>query len=446
MNAILFIELTLLTTSLSLAVIFYLSWHTMGRQKYSLIWTVTFLAIVLQRIFNINKAEFDSPTVHWMLVCILSVASVVLAAWGHILRTKIKVPLNYLFGSSVVVILLTFYFTAIQPYTGLNMSIYVFYNAVVLFGVGVIILKHKKKTMPAEIGAAASYMVLAVFQVVAGTLALMQGETRNEALLEFYIMVNFVILPGTFIAMGLFTVFILASDLNERLSKLMEQKNKMFANVTHDLRTPLTNIKMQLEAMEDGALDHSEKSYSLLQKKLGNLNMMVGDLYHLSLMESGSFVLNKQDVVINNIVKEAVDSFASLAKRSDLALSFDANGNDDVLAHADSGRLLQVFNNLLKNSVRYTDAGGQIMVSTTVENERMLIAFEDSSPGVSDTDLNYLFNRLYQAEKTKNKANGGSGLGLSIVESIVSAHDGKVTAEHSRLGGLKVTVVLPLIP
>lgn len=443
MNAILFIELTLLTTSSILAIIFYLSWRTMGREQYSLIWTLTYVAIVFQRIFNINKGEFDSPELHWMIVCTLSVLSVVLAAWGHILRSENKLPIKYIFGSSAIILFLTFYFTAIEPYAGLSMSLYVFYNALLLFCVGIIILKHPKKTMPAEIGAASAYITLAIFQLVAGSIALMQGETRNEALLEFYIMVNFVILPGAFIAMGLFTVFILASDLSERLAKLMEQKNKMLADVTHDLRTPLANIKMQLEAMEDGALDHSEKSYSLLQKKLSNLNHMVGDLYHLSLMESDSLVLNKREEEITSIVEESVESFQASAIRSKLSLSMYCVSNQDIHVYADRGRLLQAFNNLIKNSIRYTDSNGIIRITISTEREEVIITFEDTAPGVADTDLENLFNRLYQAENTKNRSNGGSGLGLSIVESIINAHEGRVTAAHSELGGLGVVVRLP---
>ena len=443
MNPILFIELTLLITSASLAIITYLSWRTMGNHKYTLIWTFTFLAIVLQRIFNINKAEFDSQTVHWMLVCILSVLSVVTAAWGHILRSQVNFPTKYLFGSCFAVILATFYFTAIDPYVGLNMSIYVFYNALVLFSVGIIILKRPHKTMPAEIGAATAYFILSIFQIVAGTIALMQGETRNEALLDFYIMVNFVILPGSFIATGLFTVFILASDLSEKLSQLMAQKNRMLADVTHDLRTPLTNIKMQLEAMEDGALDHSEKSYSTLQKKLGNLNMMVGDLYHLSLIDSGALVLHKRDIVLSDIVKESIDSFQAQANKAQLSISFSDPKEEGVEVNADSGRLLQVFNNLLKNSIRYTDPGGEVRASLIANKKEVTVTIEDTSPGVADFDLEQLFDRSYQAENTKSRSNSGSGLGLSIVESIVNAHDGRVIAEHSELGGLRVSVILP---
>lgn len=445
MNAILFIELTLLITSSALAIIFYTAWRTMGKQKYSLIWTVAFLVIVIQRIFNINKAEFDSHTLYWMIVCILSVSSVVLGAWGHILRTKSQFNLNYLFGSCLLVILMTFYFTEIEHHVGLSMSIYVFYNTFVLFCVGIMILKRPKKIMPAEIGASASYILLALFQGLAGTLALMQGENINESLREMYILVNFVTLPAAFIAMGLFVVFILASDLSEKLSQLMAQKNSMLADVTHDLRTPLTNIKMQLEALEDGALEHSEKSYSSLQKKLGNLNQMVGDLYQLSLIESGSLVLNKQDELIEHILNESIESFQPLAIKAQLSVNYQNTAKDEIVVNADAGRLLQAFNNLLKNSIRYTDPQGTINISVFVDDLEVAILFEDTSPGVGTSDLAHLFDRLFRVENTKLRSKSGSGLGLSIVKSIINAHGGTVTAGHSRLGGLSVMVKLPKI-
>jgi len=445
MDAIFFIELTLLITSSALAIIFYTAWRTMGKQKYSLIWTVAFLVIVLQRIFNINKDVFDSHTLHWMIVCSLSVLSVVLGAWGHILRTKSQFNLNYLFGSCLLVILMTFYFTKIDHHVGLSMSIYVFYNTLVLFCVGIMIIKRPKKIMPAEIGAAASYILLAIFQGFAATLALMQGENINESLRDMYILVNFVTLPAAFIAMGLFVVFILASDLSEKLSQLMAQKNSMLADVTHDLRTPLTNIKMQLEALEDGALEHSEKSYSSLQKKLGNLNRMVGDLYQLSLIESSPLMLNKQDELIEHILNESIESFQPLANKAELSINYQNTVKDQIVVNADAGRLLQAFNNLLKNSIRYTDAQGKINISVFVDNLEVAILFEDTAPGVDTSDLAHIFDRLFRVENTKLRSKSGSGLGLSIVKSIINAHEGTVSAGHSRLGGLSVMVKLPRI-
>jgi len=231
----------------------------------------------------------------------------------------------------------------------------------------------------------------------------------------------------------------------ELMSQLMDQKNQMLADVTHDLRTPLTNIKMQLEALEDGALEHSEKSYNSLQKKLGNLNLMVGDLYQLSLIESGSLALNMQDVLIESIVNESIESFQPLANKAELSISYQNLSKEKIMVYADSGRLSQTFNNLLKNSIRYTDPNGKINVTISADSSEVNISFDDTSPGVIDHDLRHLFDRLFRANNTKGRSKNGSGLGLSIVNSIIEAHSGTVTAEHSSLGGLRVIVKLPKI-
>jgi len=237
----------------------------------------------------------------------------------------------------------------------------------------------------------------------------------------------------------------LVTERASMMAELMDQKNKMLAEVTHDLRTPLTTIKMQLEALEDGALPHTDKSYSSLQKKLSSLNQMVGDLYQLSLVETGSLVLNKQDIVINHVLCDAVESFQPLANKAQLTLTFCDQAQAELEVNADAGRLTQVFNNLLKNSIRYTDPQGKIEVLIAVAANEVVITFEDSSPGVADNELNQLFTRLFRAEATRERAANGSGLGLSIVSSIIMAHGGQVYAEHASLGGVRIVVKLPIV-
>lgn len=220
MNPVLFIQLTLMIISLTLAIIFAMAWKSMGRKTYTLIWAITFVVIVVQHTANIFQDAISPFWAYWVFVCILSMMSASMGAWGHILRTQTNVPKYLLPGGLAVFALLTFYFTAIDHHVGLRMSLYIFYNVVVLVFVGVIILRHRRRPRPAEIGTAASYFFLALFQTLAGVLALLQGEDVNPLLRETYIYTNFVTLPATFTAMGLFTVFMLASDLSEDMRKL----------------------------------------------------------------------------------------------------------------------------------------------------------------------------------------------------------------------------------
>ncbi len=231
----------------------------------------------------------------------------------------------------------------------------------------------------------------------------------------------------------------------EMLSELMDQKNKMLADVTHDLRTPLSTIKLLIEALEEGVIENSEKSYRSVKLKLSNLNKMVGDLYQLSLVETSNLVLQKSDVNINNLLIDVIDAFKPLATNNKILISSDIQSSNAFNVNADPDRLTQVFSNVLENCISYTEPEGKIVVSTVIDNKKIVIVIEDSAPGVDDNELEQLFTRLYRAKATRDRSSTGSGLGLSIVESIVKAHDGTVSAQHSVLGGLCLRITFPII-
>ena len=220
MNSVLFAQLTVIFTSLTLALIFFMAWQTMGRKKYTLLWSITFLTIVVQRIFNIFSEDIKPYILYWMIVCCLSMLSVVLGAWGHFLRTRSRLNIRHFFASTLVLLVLTYYFTDVNSHVGLSMSLYVYHNAILLFIVGIVILRYREKTPPAELGASISYILLAVFQFMAATFALLQGKELNPFFQELYIYLNFVTMPAAFTAMGLFVVFMLASDLSENMKAL----------------------------------------------------------------------------------------------------------------------------------------------------------------------------------------------------------------------------------
>ena len=111
---------------------------------------------------------------------------------------------------------------------------------------------------------------------------------------------------------------------------------------------------------------------------------------------------------------------------------------------ADRERLQQLFTNLLDNSLKYTDKGGELAISLACSNSRAIIEFQDSAPGVSVDELDRLFDRLYRVEASRNRSSGGAGLGLAICRNIVEAHDGTITAEPSPLGGVLIRVNLPV--
>jgi two-component system sensor histidine kinase BaeS len=113
--------------------------------------------------------------------------------------------------------------------------------------------------------------------------------------------------------------------------------------------------------------------------------------------------------------------------------------------HGDGQRLGQLFANLLENTLRYTDAGGQIWLHGHINKQGISLNFEDSKPAVPDEAIEKLFDRLYRVDSSRNRNYGGSGLGLAICKNIVHAHGGTISALHSELGGLRIEIKFPLV-
>ncbi|QSX37530.1 ATP-binding protein [Shewanella sedimentimangrovi] len=230
----------------------------------------------------------------------------------------------------------------------------------------------------------------------------------------------------------------------EMMSELMEQKNQMLAEVTHDLRTPLAMVKIQLEALQDGVLQPDDSSYELLQKRIANLNHLVGDIYQLSLMDSGALILNRQPTQISELLASSVESFRPMMQQKAIQLALTDETSHQLEPLLDQGRMMQLMNNLLKNCYRYTDDWGQARVVLSQDDNWLVIEVEDSKPAITTEELARIFERLYRAGSTKDRSQSGSGLGLWICKSIVEAHGGEISASASSLGGLAIRIRLPL--
>jgi len=132
------------------------------------------------------------------------------------------------------------------------------------------------------------------------------------------------------------------------------------------------------------------------------------------------------------------------SQRSETGISIDVIQNtshSDILG--DAQRLGQLVDNLLQNSLRYTDPNGKLIVELNKLDDQLQIRWFDSGPGLTDADLPQLFDPLFRAEKSRNRSSGGAGLGLAIAAKIVSAHQGTMSADHSKLGGLELTILIP---
>lgn len=236
----------------------------------------------------------------------------------------------------------------------------------------------------------------------------------------------------------------LESDFNS-LAQVLENNEKsrrqLVADIAHDLRTPLTIIRGETKALMDGIRPTTKEALASLNAEATYLSRMVDDLYHLSLY----------DISAMHYVKEEIDLVEKLTKIAELVRPhFAAKGITLTLScppaaviFGDRQRLHQLFSNLFDNSLKYTDANGQVAVTAEHRPGAVVIQFQDSTPAVPNQDLPRIFDRLYRVDNSRQRNSGGSGLGLAICKSIVTAHEGTIEAGKSSLGGLSITITLP---
>ena len=237
----------------------------------------------------------------------------------------------------------------------------------------------------------------------------------------------------------------LARDFNQlasTLEKNQQMRRAWMADISHELRTPLTILQGELEALQDGVRQVTPDSLTSLQMEVTILSKLVNDLHQLSLSDEGALEYQKASLDIISLLERAAGFFRLRFAERGLNLRLELP--EQARVFGDSNRLMQLLNNLLENSLRYTDPGGELLIEGKNLDGRLVLHFIDSAPGVNDEQLSHLFNRFYRAEGSRNRASGGSGLGLSICQNIVTAHGGTLCASHSPAGGVTMTLDLPL--
>jgi two-component system sensor histidine kinase BaeS len=215
------------------------------------------------------------------------------------------------------------------------------------------------------------------------------------------------------------------------------------ADVSHELRTPIAILKGELEAIEDGVRPADAETIRSLQAEVARLGKLVDDIHDLSLADVGGLAFRFENVDLEPLLHEVVDAARSALEARRLRIEISAPVNE-VVVRADPQRLRQLFTNLLANTMRYTHEGGRVRVALRRSENRAIVDWEDSEPGVPVDALPKLFDRFFRVEHSRSRESGGSGLGLAICKSIVDAHGGSIVARASELGGVLVQVQLPM--
>ena len=232
------------------------------------------------------------------------------------------------------------------------------------------------------------------------------------------------------------------NNLGEALAQSEQTRRQWVADISHELRTPIAVLQAELEAMEDGVRPIDKPAIHLLSKHSQRLKLLVNDLYELSLTDLGGMTYKKNNMDLTALLNDSVNAMQPQFAQQQIELTISSSPLP-IFIFGDHNRLQQLFTNLLKNSLQYTNAPGKTVVSLKVENRQAIIAIEDTAPGVDPEHHAKLFDRLYRADSSRNRITGGAGLGLSICKNIVIAHDGQISISNSQYGGLKILISIP---
>lgn len=232
------------------------------------------------------------------------------------------------------------------------------------------------------------------------------------------------------------------NSLAHALASGKTSRQRWLADLSHELRTPVTVLQGELEAMQDGIRPMNTQQIDALYQQVAHLGKLLNDLHDLSLADAGALRYKMTNVDINQLLIQRCNAFRTAFDNAHQKLIYYPS-NAPLFVHGDAVRLSQLVDNLLSNSQKYTHQGGEISLRCSIGANEIRIELEDSAPGVSNEQLPKLFNYLYRADVSRNRDNGGAGLGLAICQRIVEAHQGTINASHSARGGICITVTLP---
>ncbi len=233
-------------------------------------------------------------------------------------------------------------------------------------------------------------------------------------------------------------------EMASALQRSDEERRRFVQDAVHELRTPLAVIDGTAGALEEGIFAPEPKHLRTIREQTQQLSRIVDDLRTIGLAEAGQLDLAHERVNLYDLVAATVAAFQARAKQENIDLVCEASPALHV--EGDPGRLRQVLIALTDNALRHTPAKGQVRFAAAVQGKTVKLSVEDTGSGIEPEDLPRIFERFYQADQSRDRRTGTSGLGLSIVRALVEAQGGRVGAENRTQGGARVWIELPLAP
>ncbi|RYL25974.1 sensor histidine kinase efflux regulator BaeS [Acinetobacter piscicola] len=235
----------------------------------------------------------------------------------------------------------------------------------------------------------------------------------------------------------------LSKEINQ-LAVILDQhehsRRQWVADTSHELKTPLAVLQAQIEAMQDGIRKPTPEHFDSMLRQVTSLKKLTQDLADLAQAEAQQLTCYFADVDPWDVVLQEVENFRPKFEQANLSIQVSGEGTKLQL---DIDRFKQIMVNLLGNSIRYTEAGGEVQIHTVQDIQSWTIYVDDSPLGLSDEQLAKLGERFYRVDDSRTRSTGGTGLGLALSGKIAQALGGKLSFEHSPLGGLRCKLTFP---
>ncbi len=253
----------------------------------------------------------------------------------------------------------------------------------------------------------------------------------------------------------------LATDLNrlaariqaaeEQQQALEQERRDLTAAISHDLRTPLASVRAMVEALDDSLVEDRvevRRYYGVIRREIERLSRMIDGLFELAQMDAGALQLDRHTIALQEIAAEVVAAMEADARRKDVTLCLRLEGEPPDVS-VDGARLERAVDNLVRNALEHTPAGGRVEVSVAGDDGWVALRVSDTGDGIDEADLSHVWDRFYRAEKSRKRdpaSTDGAGLGLAIVRGIVEAHGGAVDVDSGPRRGSVFTLRLPRLP
>ncbi|HSW58911.1 MAG TPA: ATP-binding protein [Dehalococcoidales bacterium] len=234
----------------------------------------------------------------------------------------------------------------------------------------------------------------------------------------------------------------LFQDLTE-LRNLQTMRRQFIGNISHELKTPLAGIKAVVETLKEGAINDSAVAADFLNRadsEVDSLTQLVDELIELTRIETGEAKLIKEAHNLNEVIKDSVNRLATQAERKQIQISFSLSP-DLPPVQIDRERIQQVISNIMHNAIKFTPGGGQISITTSLEEKYVITRIKDTGIGIAKEDIIHIFERFFKADRSRTQQ--GSGLGLAIAKHIVLAHNGRIWVESREGQGATFSFSLP---